>query len=421
MRMPRKPKRPDLSHCKVKESSNPRAPFRVWFPTEGAGGKVRRIFKSFAKEDDAWNFAEEKERELANHGVRYGDIPPEARRAYDFYRDESERLISEGVAVPRFEDIVADALADVTRKHKESSEAAVAVCEAVEDFLAYKQSRVGPRQLEDLRGRLGRFSQDFGKRALSSIGAIEIDSWLSDLRSKRNPEGLEEPPFVSPLTRNHYRANLHALYKYATAKSRALCSINPIADLEPEKVQILEPEAYSVEDVQKLMQTALDKMPELVPVVALGVFCGLRVSEASELDLSKIKSANEIKIIGKRDTRRLAPVTAAFRAWFEAQGRRNGKGWQLNRRLLASSMNELHEKAEVSQIDNGLRHTFISYRCAEIRDIARVADECGNSVQVVNKHYRQLVTGEDAERFFALRPEKKAKNVTKIEDGRRTA
>ncbi len=34
-------------------------------------------------------FAGERDRETKDHGLRYGDIPPELRRAFDFYRDRS--------------------------------------------------------------------------------------------------------------------------------------------------------------------------------------------------------------------------------------------------------------------------------------------------------------------------------------------
>ena len=87
--MARKIKPPTLTHCKVKLTANPRAPWRVWYPTESTDGeKPRRVFKSFAAEDAAWRWAEDRDRELGNHGVRFGSITPEARRAFDLYRDE---------------------------------------------------------------------------------------------------------------------------------------------------------------------------------------------------------------------------------------------------------------------------------------------------------------------------------------------
>jgi hypothetical protein len=87
-------------------------------------------------------------------------------------------------------------------------------------------------------------------------------------------------------------------------------------------------------------------------------------------------------------------------------------------------MQQLFALAGVDAIDNGARHSFISYRCAESRDIARVADECGNSVGTIKAHYRQLVTAADAERFFKIRPTSprgRKKKITDIGEGRRTA
>jgi hypothetical protein len=75
--------------------------------------------------------------------------------------------------------------------------------------------------------------------------------------------------------------------------------------------------------------------------------------------------------------------------------------------MLVDSMQELFTLAKVQPIDNGARHSFISYRTAELRDVARVADECGNSVSTIKNHYRQLVTAEAAKNFFEIRPEKK--------------
>ena len=57
-----------------------------------------------------------------------------------------------------------------------------------------------------------------------------------------------------------------------------------------------------------------------------------------------------------------------------------------------------------------------------IRDVARVADECGNSPNVIKRHYREIVTTEAAKVFFAIRPEKRRKSkITNIESGRASA
>lgn len=422
-RMAKKRKRPVLAHCKVASTTHPKAPWRVSYPVEREGKSVR-VRKSFAHEDDAWKFAEKQELDIKNHGVRFGELPAEARRAFDFYRDTVAELKEAGVTVPSFQDLVADALGQVRTRFFEMSENAMSVAEGTEAFLAYKQSRVGTRQLDDLRSRLRRFAETFGTRAVRSITTAEVEEWLESLRSRKSLNEVTVRPLLAPLSRNHYRAALHSFFAYGTAPARGWCERNPLTDLEPERVEKKDPEAYSPEDAAKLIQTALDSKPELVPVLALCLFCGLRPSEAQQIDLGKLtRDTREFRTSGKTGPR-MVPLTEAARAWLAAQKRTKGKAWKLEMgdfRKFYSLLQEVSELAGVKQIFDGHRHSFISYRTAEIRDVARVADECGNSVPTIKKHYRQIVTSEAAEKFFAIRPEMKADNVTQIQAGRESA
>ncbi len=359
--------------------------------------------------------------EINNHGVRYGDIPPEVRRAYDYFRDEAAELLALGAEVPRFEDLISRSLAEIRAQLRLATDSDIPIAEAVAEFLAYKKSRVKERQLANLTDQLKRFATDYGDRPISTVTASLVDKWLSSLRSRRNPKKLKEAPFLSPLSRNHYRATLHGFFEYAAAPARALCSRNPVADLEPEQVVTGEPEAYTPKNAALIMQAALDYKPDLVPVLALGMFAGLRISEAVEIELSKIKSdVDEFRVTGKTGPR-LAPLTDSCKAWLFAQERRKGKAWTQSPRTLVNEMQALFALSGVDQIGNGARHSFISYRCAEGKDTARVADECGNSVGTIKAHYRQLVTSADAAKYFAIRPPSPAENVTSIEAGRATA
>ena len=53
---------------------------------------------------------------------------------------------------------------------------------------------------------------------------------------------------------------------------------------------------------------------------------------------------------------------------------------------------------------NALRHSFISYRVAEIQNVAQVALEAGNSPQMIFQHYRELVRPAEAKAWFAIEP-----------------
>ena len=424
--MAKKKKRPELKHCKVSFIKHPKTPWRVSWPVENEG-RVSRVFKRLAGEEAAWAFAEEQDREIENHGVRFGAITPEARRAFDFYRDEAAALGEIGATVPSFQDLVAGALADIRRRHAELAKNSVPVAEAIAGFMASREKKGGERYRIDLKTRLKRFAQDFGDRPLRSITSAEIETWLQSLRSRKNPDNLAEAPLLAPLSRNHYRANLHALFAFAAAPVRLWCDGNPVAAIEPEEVERGEPEAYAPEEVARVMHAALESKPDLVPVLALGFFAGLRVSEALEIELGKLPLDDEdedgFKVTDSKTGNRVAPLTPACRAWLTAQPRRRGKAWTKPERKLVDEMQELFRLARVDQIDNGARHSFISYRCAETRDVAAVADECGNSVQTIKNHYRQITTAKVAAKFFAIRPasESRESKVTNIEEGRASA
>lgn len=70
----------------------------------------------------------------------------------------------------------------------------------------------------------------------------------------------------------------------------------------------------------------------------------------------------------------------------------------------AGAATDLAKKLGIPGRHNGLRHSYISYRIAEIKDAAKVALEAGNSPDIIFKHYRELVTEQDAHEWFSIAP-----------------
>jgi integrase len=61
---------------------------------------------------------------------------------------------------------------------------------------------------------------------------------------------------------------------------------------------------------------------------------------------------------------------------------------------------------------NGLRHSFASYRLAAIHDAPRVAAELGHtSPQLLYSAYREVVLSDEAERYWKITPATEAGNV----------
>ena len=55
---------------------------------------------------------------------------------------------------------------------------------------------------------------------------------------------------------------------------------------------------------------------------------------------------------------------------------------------------------------NALRHSYASYRLADLKDTARVALEMGNSPSMLFRNYRELVTEKQAMDWFSVLPAK---------------
>jgi integrase len=143
----------------------------------------------------------------------------------------------------------------------------------------------------------------------------------------------------------------------------------------------------------------------------------LRTAEIERLAWEDIDLAGRMIKIGasksKTASRRIVPIHDNLAAWLAPYAARQGKVWAddpvtfVNReRQAAAATADAEAKLKpVKWQRNGLRHSYASYRFAQIGDAGRVAGELGNSAAVVHKHYRELVKLADAQRWFAVKPE----------------
>ena len=61
---------------------------------------------------------------------------------------------------------------------------------------------------------------------------------------------------------------------------------------------------------------------------------------------------------------------------------------------------------------NALRHSFISYRMAMVKDASQVALEAGNSPDIIFRNYLELVTQTQARSWFEIELAACARNST---------
>jgi integrase len=163
--------------------------------------------------------------------------------------------------------------------------------------------------------------------------------------------------------------------------------------------------------------TALFKnaSPEIATCIALSAFCGLRSQEILSLEWSDVdRRPGFVEIAAsksKTQTRRLVPISDNLSRWLAIAPRNAARVWQHSKAWFFEAIRNTASDAKLTWKQNALRHSFISYRLAEIQDVNRVALEAGNSPQMIFRHYRELATPEQARTWFEIKPESPANVV----------
>lgn len=269
------------------------------------------------------------------------------------------------------------------------------VADVVAELLeAKKKDGLSEAYLHDLKVRLNALKERF-VCPISDITTRELQDWLHGLPG-------------SARSRNNRRNCVSALFSFA--KTRGYLSHDretQAAGLSKAKEVRGEVEIFSVEEMELLLAHA---SKEATPFLTIGAFAGLRHAEISRLDWKDVdlSQGHILVTAGKSKTaqRRIVPITENLAKWLTQVRDREGRVCLLDRTfdMLAS----LSVRAKLPWRANALRHSFGSYRLALIKNAAQVSLEMGNSPAMIFKHYREVVTEQEAKNWFVIDPEKVA-------------
>ena len=267
------------------------------------------------------------------------------------------------------------------------------VAEVVAEAIESKRARGrSARYIGDLNARLNRFAKDFSVD-VGSVTTADIARWLDDLR-------------VAPQTAKNFRTIIGTLFSFAESRGYIFKGGNPVAGVERITTQadgVIE--IYAPQEISAMLLAA---PKDFLPMVALGAFGGLRTAEIQRLEWSNVDLAGGYIHISasqaKTASRRLVPIAPNLAKWLAPYAGQRGKVWKGEGRDLQEARNTTAGKSGVAWKRNGLRHSFCSYRLADIQSAAQVSLEAGNSPAMIFKHYRELVRPEAAKTWFAIAP-----------------
>ena len=349
------------------------------------GKRTRRFFDS---KQAAETFLQLKKAEQTNFGVRGVSLTEQARA--DFMWCEAQ--------LRPYAHTVRQAVQTLLPQLK-AREHGLSVADAVKRLLESKRAvGLSERHLYCIENRLARFAADHAERSLASFTLRDVERWLNAL-----PMGAQSV--------NHYKATLHSLFAYGVKVGA--CVANPVSGIDSRKVVRAAPSILNPAQLSALL-TACGDDAEMLAYVAVGAFAGLRRAEIERLRWEDVNLTRGFVTVGaqnaKTGRRRLVPVCAALRAWLAPVAKTAGP--------LAPTINfrrRFHAAREAAGLlgeweGNELRHSYASYRLAETQNAAQTALELGNSPTVLQAHYKELATPDDAAAWFAVKPQP-ARNV----------
>ena len=279
--------------------------------------------------------------------------------------------------------------------HRLAAEESARVSKGVDDYLRARQrAGLSESHLSDISSRLGRFKEDFGERPTRTVSAQEVEDWLFGGGGA----------VLSPQTVSNRRAILHAFFGWLLQQK--LIEFNPVAAIAKPKVVRGAPEIWAPTDLEALLKAA---PLELVPVLAIGAFAGLRTSELLRLSWPEIAlERGFIEITAgkaKSSRRRLVKIEPNLAEWLAPYAGHTGPVWALGWRSYHEATARLCGDLGLKWPENGLRHSFASYHLALFRDAPALALEMGHTgPRMIFQHYREVVTAEAARRFWGIRP-----------------
>jgi integrase len=299
--------------------------------------------------------------------------------------------------------------------------------------------------LKHLGYDLKKFNQTFSCN-IGSITGTEIDGWLRGLN-------------VSGRTRNNLRCSVHTLFAYAKSRRYLAKDHDELESVGRAKNREGEIEIFTPAELVEILSHAKE---EIMPFLLVGAFAGVRHIEIQRLAWADVRTEDGLIEIraknAKTASRRMIPLLPNLKEWLLKYRKDTGPvsdysnvGFALHK--LTKRINEARRAAwaqkhgitdeqlkaneakarkaakapvrkrqkrevppgaETAEMEgwtpfawkhNALRHSFISYRVAQVQDVAKVSLEAGNSPRMVFSNYRELVRPADAEKWFAVTPE----------------
>lgn len=389
---PMAPKRTRIRHSKapirhVKGRAKP------WLLDLRSFGGTREFFKT---EDLAKAARLEKVQAIHLDGVSSVTLSNAERMEFVAARDRLRKL-----------NLTITQAVDFCERHHAQTKA-IGIGDAIEELCALKEAtNKRTRSVRNFRYTLVGMSASIGEKLVSEITRADIEKWL--FHNDYAPATIRTKLIDA---RTFFRAGL----------ARGWLTADPTAAIEEITLDNKPPGILTVVQASALMHACRAVCPEFCGWFALALFGGIRPEELekmSEKNVQLERGYAEVPAeIAKTRQRRLVALSDNCKAWIGIglelpptnwRGRQNkvrlAAGFAGAKRTLKNDKEIWVPVPGTEWPHDCLRHSFASYHLAKHQSAEQTALQMGHrSTDMLFRHYRELVTKEEAEKFWAIAP-----------------
>ncbi|MHB9009827.1 MAG: tyrosine-type recombinase/integrase [Limisphaerales bacterium] len=291
------------------------------------------------------------------------------------------------------------------------------VAEVAAEFVADRQlAGCSEIHLHDLKTRLqGQFARTFAV-PIASLSANLVEHYINHLKREKDGKPASARSRENMLRPVVSLMNFARRRKYITADLAAEIADIPTPKQKPSPIGI-----YTPDEIRAMLA---DAAPDLIPALAVAAFAGLRLAEISRLDWKQVRLDERVIVVeannSKTAARRLVPIGDNLAAWLTPHARPFGPVSPCTEETysignaLGNRFGRTGARAGVVRQRNALRHSYISYRVAVLKDVPAVALEAGNSPAIIFSSYRALATEAEGRAWFDVRPATAPENVLQM-------
>lgn len=263
--------------------------------------------------------------------------------------------------------------------------------DAVDEYIKVKTAS-GKNVGKNHASRFADMKSELGECHLHELTTSALNEWLS----KRS----------NPWTRQTYRKRIVALFRWAQGygylpkNGKTAAEWTETAETPRAREGIMTPA-----DFARLLTLVRDKALADLPALVLSCFCGMRRAEVHSQKWSDIHEGRGFLYVSstKKGTPsyRTVPLCPAALAWLALC---KDRGEFVSTGVPVDRIRKLGLAAKLVIPKNAFRHSFVSYRVAQLQDRRQPALEAGHTEAMLTKHYKENAQQSDGLAWFSIMP-----------------